>query len=334
MLFSEAIVLYTAHRTSAGFANSTNSNAYRNLTRILETIGDIPVETIAGEPLDRFFSIEMSRGLSPGTLNSVQYILASFSRWLKRRGYITELQDLIGDRRAFPDPPKQRNYVAASDFPRLLTVAEQGPTGQRDRALMAAALYLMVRASELTHIKVKDINLTHDEVEIFVKKTNERDTMPISLELHMELEEWLTYYRSVMGELDPEWVLFPRYRTVAYHQFEMDTTASIGRPQLVVARCLKGIGWKDDWIGVHVLRRSSARARFEENIDAGYDAAMREIQSWLHHKSIATTEHYLGMTHDRERRNDRTKGKLMYPSVSQVTGIKVIPLKGSGEAHG
>jgi integrase len=331
MLFSEAIVLYNAHRTSAGFADSTNSNAYRQLTRIMDVIGDIPVDTISGEPLDRFFSIEMSRGLAPGTLNSILYILASYSRWLKRRGYITELQDLIGDRRAFPDPPKQRNYVAASEFGLLLAIAEQGPTGHRDRALMSAALYLMVRASELTHIKIKDVNLTHNEVEVLIKKTNERDTMPISEELHIELEEWLEHYRSVMGKLDPEWVLFPRYKTVAYHQWEMDPDASIGRPQLVVARCLKGIGWKDKWIGVHVLRRSSARARFEENIEAGYDSAMREIQTWLHHKSIATTEHYLGMTHDRERRNDRTKGKLMYPSVVKT---KVVPLKGLGDPIG
>ena len=334
MLFSEAIVLYTAHRKSAGFADSTNSNAYRNLTRAMDIIGDIPVNTIGSDHIDRFFSIEMTRGLRPATLNNYQYILAVFSKWLRRRGYILETQDLVADRRAFPDPPKQRNYVAATDFPQLLSIAEEGPTGERDRALIAAALYLMVRASELTHIKVKDINLAYDEVEIFVKKTNERDTMPISLELHMELEEWLTHYRSVMGELDPEWVLFPRYRTVGYHQWELDVHSSISRPQLVVHRCLKGLGWKDDWMGVHVLRRSSARARFEENIEAGYDSAMREIQSWLHHKSIATTEHYLGMTHDRERRNDRTKGKLMYPSVAAAPSTRIISLKEVGEGHG
>lgn len=331
MLFSEAIVLYNAHRMTAGYADSTKLNGNRNLIRIMDVIGDIPVDTIHGEPIDRFFSIEMSRGLAPGSLNTILVALSSFSRWLKRRGYITELQDLTSDRRHFPDPPKERNYVAASQFGLLLDIAEQGLTGSRDRALVAAALYLMVRASELTHIKVGDVNLTHGEVEVFLKKTNERDTMPICQELSIELAEWLEHYRSAMGHLDPDWVLFPRYLAVGFHKFEMDTSVSIRRPQEVVARCLRGIGWKDKWIGVHVLRRSSARARFEENIEAGYDSAMREIQMWLHHKSIVTTEHYLGMSHDRERRNDRTKGKLMYPSV--VTS-KVIPLKGLGDPIG
>lgn len=323
MLLSEAIVLYEAHKLSSGFAQSTVSIAHRNLIRVMDIIGDIHVDSISADHIDRFFSVEMSRGLQPGTLNGYHYVLSAFSKWLRRRGYILEVQDLVAGRRNFPDPPKQRNYVASSQFPEFLQIAEAGPTGERDRALMAGALYLMVRASELTHIKIKDINLSSDEVEIFVKKTNERDTMPISLELHIELEEWLAHYRSVAGPLDPEWVLFPRYRTIGFHKWEMDTFSSIQRPQLVVHRCLKGLGWHDDWMGVHVLRRSSARARFEENIEAGYDSAMREIQSWLHHKSITTTERYLGMTHDRERRNDRTRGKLMYPSVatSKITHI-------------
>jgi len=323
MLLSEVIILYCDHKRSAGFAESTASNAYRNLTRVMDIIGDVDITDVTPARMDRFFAVEMARGLQPGTLNSYHYILSAFSKWCRHRGYLVESQDLVAGRRNFRDPPKQREYVPASDFATLLDIASTGPTGARDRALMASGLYLMSRASELIHLKVKDINLEYDEVEVFIKKTQERDTMPICLELKIELEEWLHFYRNQMGgELDPDWVLFPRYTTVAYHQWEMDTSSSIGRPQLIVQRCLKGLGWKDDWMGVHVLRRSAARARFEENLEAGYDGAMREIQSWLHHKALTTTERYLGMTHDRERRNDRTKGKSMYPSVSPS---KVIP---------
>lgn len=332
MLLSEGINVYADHKRSAGFAESTVSNAYRNLIRVMDVIGDMPITEIDAIQIDRFFSVEMSRGLKPGTLNSYHYILSAFSKWCRRRGIIVESQDFVAGRRQYRDPPPQREYLPATDFATFLDIASTGPTGERDRALMASALYLMSRASELKHLKIKDVNIEYEEVEVFIQKTSERDTMPMCLELKIELEEWLAYYREQMGgSLDPEWVLFPRYATVAYHQFEIDPHNSLGRPQLVVQRCLKGLGWKDEWMGVHVLRRSAARARVEENFAAGYDGAMREIQAWLHHKALTTTERYLGMTIDRERRNDRTKGKSLYPSVA---ASKIVPMRPRGVPNG
>lgn len=317
MLFSEGIALFMDGRRSDGFAENTIRNNTKDLNRMLAILGDIELTKLSPQHLDRVLAVESDRGLSAGSLNNFQATLAAFSRWCRDRGYMLPNQNPVGTRRYRSDPPKQRDLIPLSDFPRLLDAAETSEMGPRDRAFIAAGLYLMVRQSELISIRIKDLNLEHDEVDILIKKTKDRDTMPISSELHSELEKYLQWYREHMGgQLDGDWYLFPAAKTVAFHQWGLQPDRMISRSQDIVRRALNKLGWKDAWVGVHVLRRSSARARLDENIDQGYDAAMRELQSWLHHSTITTTERYLQMQPDRDRRNRRTSGKPLFPSLS------------------
>lgn len=326
MLFSEAVVLFAESRKADGYAETTVRNNNKDLLRIMDIVGDMPVLQLRPQHLDRVMAIEADRGLSPGSMNNIQASLSAFSRWCRERDYMLPSQNPVGSRRYRKDPPKQRDYIPLSDFPRLLEVADEGEIGPRDRAFMAAGLYLMVRQSELINIKIKDLNLEHDEIDVLIKKTKDRDTLPVSSELHYEMERWLNHYRQACGPLDGDWYLFPAGKMTGFHRWEINPTAKISRSQDIVRRVLMRIGWKDKWIGVHVLRRSAARARLDENESLGYDAAMREIQSWLHHSTITTTERYLQMQPDRDKRNKRTSGKPMFPSLStdKVSEIRKI----------
>lgn len=332
MLFSEGIALFADSRQAEGFAENTIRNNTKDLTRMLAILGDLELTQLRPQHLDRVLAIEADRGLSAGSLNNIQSTLAAFSRWCRDREHMLPSQNPVGTRRYRSDPPKQRDLVPLADFPKLLNSAGSGEMGPRDRAFIACGLYLMVRQSELIRIRVKDVNLEYDEVEILIKKTKDRDTMPISSELHEELDRYLQWYRDHMGgHLDGDWYLFPAAKTSGYHQWSLQPDRMISRSQDIVRRALLKIGWKDDWIGVHVLRRSSARARLDENIEQGYDAAMREIQSWLHHSTITTTERYLQMQPDRDRRNRRTSGKPLFPS---LTTDKVADVRQLRESHG
>jgi len=331
MMFSEAIELFSESRKADGYAETTVRNNNKDLTRVLNIVGDMPVSQIRPQHLDRVMAIEADRGVSPGTMNNIQASLSAFSRWCRDREYMLPSQNPIGSRRYRKDPPKQRDYIPLSDFPRLLEVADQGNMGPRDRAFIAAGLYLMVRQSELINIKVKDLNLEHDEIDVLIKKTKDRDTLPVSSELHDEMVRWLAVYREKCGPLDGDWYLFPAGKPTGFNYWELNPTAKISRSQDIVRRVLQRIGWKDKWIGVHVLRRSAARARLDENEALGYDAAMREIQSWLHHSTITTTERYLQMQPDRDKRNKRTSGKPMFPSLASD---KVAQVRQIGESSG
>lgn len=329
MLLSEAIILYREAREADGYSFSTLKNNNKDLLRFMKIVGDIPVDRLSPVHLDRVLAIEADRGLSPGSLNNIQATLASFARWCRERGYMTLNQNPVGTRRYRKDPPKQRDLIPLQDFPRLLDAAEVGETGPRDRAFIAGGLYLMVRQSELISIRIKDVNLELGEIDVLIKKTKDRDILPISAELHVELTKWLEYYRQQMGSLDGDWYLFPAMKTIGYHTWTLAPDRPISRSQDIIRRALLRIGWKDQWIGVHVLRRSSARARLDENEGLGYDAAMREIQSWLHHSTITTTERYLQMQPDRDKRNKRTSGKPMFPSLATDKVAQVRELRGN-----
>lgn len=333
MLLSEAIELFCDGRASDGFAANTVRNDRSQLTKILKIIGDIDVTKMRPQHLDRVLAVESDRGLAPGTLNMIQSSLSAFSRWCRDREHMLPTQNPVGTRRYRPDPPKRRDFVPVEDFPRLLDAAETGEMGKRDRAFIAAGLFLMCRQSELINLRIKDLNLEHDEIDVQVIKTHDRDLMPVSSELHAELTSYLEWYRAEMGEpLDGDWYLFPALVVHGFHKWRLNPTARISRSQDLILRALVKIGWKDKWVGVHVLRRSAARARLEVNIESGYDAAMREIQSWLHHASIQTTERYLQIQPDRDRRNRRTAGQPMFPSMPVADNV--VELHSGRRAHG
>lgn len=87
--------------------------------------------------------------------------------------------------------------------------------------------------------------------------------------------------------------------------------------------------------GVHTLRRSGARALYDRLVSEGYDGAMRTVQSMLHHSSIQTTEHYLGIHLDKKRRDDVVRGKHLFPtSTENVVGMESIRGQKVGAGHG
>ena len=83
--------------------------------------------------------------------------------------------------------------------------------------------------------------------------------------------------------------------------------------------------------GMHTLRRSGARALFNELVLEGYDGALRTVQSYLHHSSSTMTERYLGLAEDRHRRNKEFVGRNLYPSLAQ--GVIRIGEDGHGSSQ-
>jgi integrase len=76
--------------------------------------------------------------------------------------------------------------------------------------------------------------------------------------------------------------------------------------------------------GLHTLRRSAARQFFEDCADQGHDAALRSTAALLGHKSVITTEGYLGISGDRIKRNKMLKGRdfLPFEEIEKVTRLR------------
>lgn len=321
MRLSEAISLYCDQRKADGYSANTVKNDYHTLVRIMDILGDIEVRSFNATHLDRVIAAESARGLQAGTLNGYISITSAFSRWCRGRGHMLPDQDPIAGRRYRKDPPKKKNYVPISQFPALLDAAQE--THYRDRAFIATGLYTMLRASELTALTVGDIDLDSGELYARIFKTSDTDAMPISAELDRELRTYLTRYSEECGSLDPKWLLFPALEQDGFRTWRMGTSRRISKPEDITRRALTKIGFEDKRIGIHVLRRSAARGLYEELLDQGYDGAIREVQAWCHHASVTMTERYLQLELDRERRNKRTRGKTMFPSLASEKVVNI-----------
>jgi integrase len=76
-------------------------------------------------------------------------------------------------------------------------------------------------------------------------------------------------------------------------------------PRLVVKDGLRRLGLPHLNEGLHTLRRSAARQIFDALVETRrYDGALRVVQSLLHHRSVQTTEQYIGLSTEALTRDD------------------------------
>jgi len=325
MTFSTAMELFLAQRKAEGYADNSVEIYGTHLRNMMAVIGDIRLADLTALHYDRIQQWESERGLSAATLNGMQTTTRLFTRWAQERGYMRQDQELVGSRRSRPNPPKQRYTLPLSKFPGLLDAAEHH--SPRDRALIAIGLYTMVRQSEFINLRIKDVDLERGFIYVTIKKTHDADQIPISTELDRELRAWFTTYQQECGPLEPEWFLLPNTTLIGWNHRTYTPTRGLKAPEVIVQRALRTLGIEPikQESGCHLLRRSAARALYDELVSSGYDGALRRVQTFLHHSTTAVTERYIGITVDRETRDKDVCGKVLFPSLADAN---VLPIRG------
>jgi integrase len=332
-----AISEYLASRRAGGARPNTLRNLRNDLTYLLVAAGNIPTTRIDGGTVDIVFTKASGRR-GPAALNNLHGTLNKFFKWLRARNYMDlHVDPLVGfvNRKV---PSIERRRVPLAEFPALLDACHH----PRDRMVVALGLFLFLRQSEIASLKISDVDLDSGEVLVTVHKAGGvMDRMPISRELDTELRRWFTFYTQQCGPLDDGWMLCPAKRashvtkdpgTGRFLRSPVATDRLVPtRPMVkvedVVKRALVGIGWSvtgENREGVHTLRRSGARAMFDELTASGYDGALRAVQVMLHHQSGTMTEKYLGLTLDKQRRNTTIRGKDLFPSLRAATPLRAV----------
>lgn len=333
----EVIQQFESARRAQGLRPNTVRNERRCLDRLLAHLGPIQVRSIEEHHIDSYLAACQAKGYTAGSLNVELQSLRNFFGYCTRRGY-TKI-NVAAHRRGYRSIPRKRLRIPAHDFPRLLDAAKH----PRDRMLVALGLYLWVRDSEVTELRVGDVDLQAGEITVRIQKTNEIDLMPISLELDRELRRWLRFYSEDLGApLERDMRLVPAkskprvrherkgHYVSVYGQQHLRPYAKMTRTQDTIQNVLVACGYdirqengKSAGEGMHTLRRSGARARFDYLVSQGYDGAIREVQSQLHHKNVQTTERYIGLDLDTRRRNMNVRGNLMYgePILANVVDL-------------
>lgn len=339
---SDLIDTFLKSREAQGLAANTIKNDGYILRGFLAIVGNIQMRSVAESHVDLYFERRLSEGVKPSTLNHIRAILGSFLEWARKRRYLGPNGNPMADRPAYRTPPKPKLLIPASDFPRLLDCAEH----PRDRAVVALGLFLFLRRGEITSLRIRDLDLASGKVFAQIHKSARADEMPVCQELDQEMRRWLTWYSGhVEASLARDWYLVPAKRQAggtpdpitgllrgqaSYLEAPLRPTGKMSEVHTAVKTALKKAGYaltdekgEPTREGGHTLRRSGARALYDRFLDeGGHDRAIRVIQAMLHHKSIRTTEHYLGIELDEVRRNQLLQGQRMFAAPA----ANVLPL--------
>jgi integrase len=355
---SEAIDRYMAYREGNQLKPSTlRSNRY-GLSKFLAHTGNVQMWHLQAEHGQSFRRWMTEKQYEPATICSFIDTLTGFVLWCHEMRLLPPTSNpLFGIKRP-KIIRKQRQRIPGEDFNDLLDCAHlvdaRGRTihgSAHDRIVVAIGLYTLIRQSEIISLRVGDANLDNMFLDVTLHKGGgEHDIMPISMELERELRRWLRWYANdTMDEFGPmldSWFLVgsnraPDLETLpgmsggrakVRHTGNSNPLKPCYRPEHSVQRTLVRYGipiratnGKSLREGVHTLRRSGARAMYDGLVAESYDGALREVQAWLHHANAAMTERYIGIDLDVKKRNDRVRGKVMFPQ-ARPTGSNIVPL--------
>lgn len=325
MQLSQATDKYLQYRSTA-YASNTVTSDMNSLNKLKKHLGDVDLDSISTQTIDQFMNGPAFSNAAPATVNATLNNLKQFFKYCRTRNLMENTDPLLGQRMR----KKQPTYalrIPMQEFPALLDAA----ANPRDRMLIACGLYLMLRSSEVVEIRIGDIDLSNQEIVVNIIKTKEIDTMPISPELDAELRTYLTWYTNNHGPLQQDWYLVPVFtHSDTFQKHVLQPDRKMTTTDTAIKKAVHALGYPTDRVGMHTMRRSAARAIFQEKTALGYDGALRAVSSWLHHSNQSTSEIYLGLDIDKSSRNAEAKAAALYPS---LTGGNVIQMRSANGSH-
>lgn len=331
----EAVEKYLALRKRK-FAHDTWVNDRSQLNRFADAIGrGRQMHTLTTDEVEAFFFTGERPLCDQMTASSFNKVRSRVSTWLdfcRRRGMIDA--DLMGEIDPLPVIKRDRLRLSPVELVDLPDFA----TTPRDRCLIVLAANTALRASEITSLRIRDVDLANGWLRVSIHKSRLQDVMPITTELDGALRQWLTHYMDDAGPLQSEWFLLPsrlpgknRYtRTdgvleATYLHGPLVPNRSIGKPALIVQRALRASGTViEPGEGLHTVRRSVARAFFDSNVTRGYDSALRATSALLHHSATHVTENYLGLATEKLHRDDVLRGRPFLISMINDSNVRRI----------
>lgn len=256
--------------TERRLSRHTCDNYARDVKALLELAGTTPLKGLQVQHIRRYIAQLHARGLSGKTLARM------LSAW---RGYYHYLARSYG----FPHNPCQglRAPKSAKHLPhalspdeasRLVEIPVEKPHALRDKAILELFYSSGLRLSELSGLRVEDVNLDDATVRV-TGKGNKTRIVPVGSHAIASIRIWLEERNKTFGSQS---ALFP---------------GKNGKPlsQRAIQYCVRQWAVKQGISGnvhPHVLRHSFASHVLQSSGD------LRAVQEMLGHASISTTQVY------------------------------------------
>ena len=328
---NDALEMYEEAR-GGGYSASTWEAHTRQLEKFRAWVsrndnlgGDCLLSEIDERLMNRYFNRLRPPALAPSSFNNYRQYLKLFFDFARAEAWVERNPMRHVD--PVPVPKRKRLQLSAQELLQGLETASP-----RDRIALAIGMNTALRSGDIMSLKVGDVNLTNDTLHAYIRKTKTYDDIPITTELRAELIRWFAHYAQVMGvepweeNLPNRWTLVPPAHWQAVNVwkaadgghlvYKPDMTNT--KPQEIVHRMLERLGHPTYQEGFHTLRRSTARRFYELAMAEGVKDPMRMPQALLGHKRRDTTEHYLGMTVEKQMRDDLLRGKSFLRVVAET----------------
>jgi len=288
----EGFLRYITHEIKL----SQNSvDAYRRDTsKFLEWLGNRPLQHLQMKDLSDYVAWLDRRKLAPSSRGRHIASLRTFFRYLQLEGVITEnLASLLGSPKLWR---RQIPFLTVGQVNELLRSPEEGTDKlwRRDRAILEFFYSTGCRCSEIVNLKLQDIDETKG-VFHFIGKGNKPRIAPLNegaiaaFKLWMQEERATTLSRRMdgAGENRSFFKMFGKSKDesvpwafLSFKGYRMRREAMWNLVKKYAAR----IGVSD--ISPHTLRHSFATHMLIGGAD------VREVQEFLGHESIMTTQLY------------------------------------------
>ncbi len=270
-------------RSECHLADNTVVAYRRDLKRFYDWLGDRKIPSLNIQQLADYAGWLHAKGLAPASLGRHLVSLKLFFRYLQLEGVLKEnLVELLGSQKLWQRVPA---VLPPEVVDGLLAAPRRGePCWRRDRAMLELLYATGCRASELSHLKLRDVHLDGGYCLCHGKGDKQR-LVPLGKRAADAVREYLEHERPLLAGLQPtppEWLLLSRrgrrLRRERIWELIKHYARRAGAPEEV---------------SPHTLRHS-----FATHLLAG-GADLRQVQEMLGHASIATTQIYTHVDHAR-----------------------------------
>jgi site-specific recombinase XerD len=259
----EELKRFLQQLTLKAYSPSTIKTYRNEFVQLLQIMGKYPVQNLKADDLKRYLLACIDKGLTENTIHSRLNALKFY------------YEQVLGKEKFFLNIPRPKKPLP---LPKVLNEDELGKlfkalTNIKHKAILFTAYSAGLRVSELTNLRIKDID--SKRMQIFIRQSKGKKDRYVNLSPLL-----LDILRSYIKKYEPAPKFYLFESEVTHTAYPIRTLQRIFQ----LAKVKAGINKE---VGVHSLRHSFATHLLEKGTDIKY------IKELLGHFSIKTTERYL-----------------------------------------
>jgi len=263
-------------RSECHLSDNTVAAYGRDMRRFSDWLGGRKVQDLSIADLSDFVAYLASQQLAPASIARHIVAIKMFFRYLQLEGVLQENKvELLGSQKLWQRVPE---VLSPSTIDLFLFAPDRSDTYYfRDRAILEMMYATGCRASEISHLRIRDLHLGEKYCKC-LGKGNKQRMAPLGEQAIAAIDAYLNRQRPKLASRRPnevDWLFLSR----TGRRVRREAIWELVKKYALIA----GIS---PTISPHTLRHS-----FATHLLAG-GADLRQVQEMLGHSSIATTQIY------------------------------------------